>query len=475
MDGENYALFDKMEIGHPIHEMVMNCSHWDTLLVCADGRMKVNRLTVGLIFPSLRNMDILQSPVEHTIILDETLLDDVYSMITVKLTGLKTEKKSKENYPESDIDAELKSNEDEDLESSFDERNNFDDYEGQINFNQEERDLENENDVKQESSPRKTSDLNLEDLTFDVNEANAKFKSLVRKIKNSSTTMVLNGAEKTECSMCNEVVSHIYTHVARKHSDFDFKCPSCSYAAGSLALLKDHYRVHGPKDAELKQCDVCQREVLNLKAHIRYAHTDKKKSSFHCSICKKSFGVKSRLNRHMNSHLGMKDKCPICNKELSAQHIPEHMKQVHQKEKRHCCPECGKGFFAKRDVEKHLKTHEGYKSVCNLCGKSVSSIENHMTIFHSGIDRRVVCPQCGLKFVNLKEHIREVHEKIKNFSCPECDFTCYKRDVINTHLLAHSKGTIQKPRGTGKARTSKGEIEENQEIQDSHDFLMDNF
>jgi len=462
---ENCALFDKMKIGHPIHEMVMNCSHWDTLLVCTDGRMQVNRLTVGLIFPTLRNMDILQSPVEHTIILDEILLDDVYSMITLKLTGLKTERNTKEDIPESVFNTEFEPNED--LNESFD------DYEENIKCNQEEYEQEDENDLKQESSPRKTSELNLKDLTFDLAEANAKFKSLVRKVKNSSATIDVKGVEKTECSMCSEVVSHIYTHVARKHSDFDFKCPSCRYAAGSLALLKDHYRVHGPKDAELKQCAVCLREVLNLKAHIRYAHTDNKKLSFHCSICKKSFGVKSRLNRHMNSHLGMKNNCPICNKELSAQHMSEHMKQVHEKEKRHCCPECGKGFFAKRDVEKHLKTHEGYKSVCNLCGKSVSSIENHMRIFHSGVDRRVVCPQCGVKFVNLKEHIREVHEKIKNFSCPECDFTCYKRDVINTHILAHSKGTIQKTCATG--RNAKRKKKENEEMQENHDFLMDSF
>jgi len=468
---KNNALFAKMEKGHPIHEMVMNCSHWDTHLVCRDGQMKANRLTVGLIFPSLRNLDILQSPVEHTIIVTDTHLDDIYSLISVKLTGLKTEQIAQENSDDIDTDFNIEYEEN-DYNGACEEENIFDSREEDVKFN-EENVVDNE--IRQELLPRRTSELNLDDLTFDVNEANAKFKSLVKSIKNKSTIMTVNGTEKTSCSVCHAVVSHIYTHVARKHSDLDFKCPCCTYAAGSLALLKDHFRVHGPKDSQLKQCNVCLREVLNLKAHIRYAHVDKKRLSFQCQICKKSFGVKSRLNRHMNSHLGKKENCSICNKELSAQHMSEHMKQVHEKEKRHCCPECGKGFFAKRDVEKHLKTHDGYKSVCNKCGKSVSSIENHMRIFHSGLDRRVVCPQCGVKFVNLKEHIREVHEKVKNFSCPECDFTCYKRDVINTHLLAHAKGTVPTPRATGKDRKSKAKVNVIEEVQDNQDFLMGSF
>ena len=46
-----------------------------------------------------------------------------------------------------------------------------------------------------------------------------------------------------------------------------------------------------------------------------------------------------------------------------------------------------------------------------------------------------VCDICGLICKGLKRHISSIHLKIKNLSCPECDYKTHNESHLNVHFL----------------------------------------
>ena len=76
--------------------------------------------------------------------------------------------------------------------------------------------------------------------------------------------------------------------------------------------------------------------------------------------------------------------------------------------------------------------HENVRYQCELCDKSYKSkakLRDHTDRYHEGKEFQQICPLCKGAFVNLKSHIRIVHEKKKPFGC----------DICNAHFSQKSK------------------------------------
>ena len=411
-----------------IEEMIENSSFWDTVLVCADGTMKVNRLTVGLLFPHLKSSEILQMPFENVVILPEFVLHTVHSLIAENLRknmGCNTE-----HIVVDDIKKEVEVQEEDPIYNNnfhVDVKENLNSSEITENDSNDNSDEEYTPDHARKRARKKYSSftVKLDDLKFDLEVANTKYETLLQNIRGASKKVVVDGVEKFECSVCKESVAklNMSTHIARKHSDLDFKCPYCTFATGNFTLLKSHMGKHfiyseEPHNIEKLECSVCFKKVINLKEHINLVH--ERKLIYDCPNCEKAFPNRSQLKKHIASHIGLKQACPLCGKEIAARHLKEHIREVHEKVKNHCCPECGMAFFARRALEKHMRTHTKEKTICAHCGKAVANIRSHMKVVHSDKDKHT--------------------EKVVRFSCPDCDFTCYKRDIFKTHLNVHAKG-----------------------------------
>lgn len=79
------------------------------------------------------------------------------------------------------------------------------------------------------------------------------------------------------------------------------------------------------------------------------------------------------------------------------------------------------------------KMHEfNPKIKCNFCEKEVVNIKAHIKTVHDKIRKK--CDQCGLEVNNLKAHIEAVHEKKRRFQCEHCEFSCYQPNAMKLHI-----------------------------------------
>ena len=50
-----------------------------------------------------------------------------------------------------------------------------------------------------------------------------------------------------------------------------------------------------------------------------------------------------------------KKECPICKKKIHGQNMGDHMQNIHYKVKPYKCDHCGKDFFCKSNVNRHIR------------------------------------------------------------------------------------------------------------------------
>jgi uncharacterized Zn-finger protein len=76
---------------------------------------------------------------------------------------------------------------------------------------------------------------------------------------------------------------------------------------------------------------------------------------------------------------------------------------------------------------------------CQQCDSKFSTnghLKNHIKAVHDKI-RDVECPQCDSKFTRndqLKNHIKAVHDKIRDHECQQCDYKCSTGSDLKKHI-----------------------------------------
>jgi len=71
----------KSTIQAGISSVLQKESFMDTVLVCKDGAMEVNKLTIGLVMPDLHHVPVFDVPIDHTLLLPDYSLAEIQELI----------------------------------------------------------------------------------------------------------------------------------------------------------------------------------------------------------------------------------------------------------------------------------------------------------------------------------------------------------------------------------------------------------
>lgn len=265
------------------------------------------------------------------------------------------------------------------------------------------------------------------------------------------------GAKRFFCALPDCKASFATKTSLRNHIKLTHRAPvKCPYEDCNLMLkpgsLKGHQMAIHQKIK--KTCGNCGKKVyyLGLKTHLDKCMSNGEKKYF-CPVddCLASFSSKPSLNSHKHEFHGPKVKCPYedCPSYLKRYYLATHVKKVHDKQKIPCS-NCQK-LIMHYKFKKHKEICGQEKELCTHCGRDVPSIrlQKHLQLCHMGklrceiggcnssfIEEKhlkehvtnvhalpIKCPyeNCDtlLKPLNLKDHIKAIHEKVKGI-CDNC-------------------------------------------------------
>ena len=212
-----------------------------------------------------------------------------------------------------------------------------------------------------------------------------------------------------------------------------FPCQLCSKVFKRKFDLKRHFSLHtGEKSYPCKFCVEVFSNGSQLSKHRAELHPEEKEWT--CSACSETFENKQKLSFHMKkSHSINKPdsfQYEICIVDFKSQEeLNEHDQFVHKRKDKITCLFCGKSFTYPSDLKRHERKHTGFRPyICSICSKSYSSanqLSKHVEIHkqRSAGEKWFKCNSCVKAFlsnIDLRRHIRRVHNPALPFTCQIC-------------------------------------------------------
>ncbi|KAL4234652.1 hypothetical protein ACF0H5_006293 [Mactra antiquata] len=267
-----------------------------------------------------------------------------------------------------------------------------------------------------------------------------------------------------------------------------FRCKLCHYTNESTVLLRQHMRLHKPKqDFQCSLCNIIAESSEALQDHM-IQHC--KVRTYQCKLCIAVFNYKSQLRAHMRMHndhdLLLCDFCDFESRNLAAMklHTKSHLTKPPYKcegcfaefitsnsfrehKREGCtanidknktsfkCEECDFVFFGRREMKNHLRLHMGKNTTrlskrcpyCDHLGPSIENIQKHIADIH-GESKPLKCDMCGFFAVSIrslkshmKRHVNDqrfVAQPLEQYKCNLCGYVCHHLPSLKSHMWRHA-------------------------------------
>ncbi|XP_074485847.1 uncharacterized protein LOC141764477 isoform X2 [Sebastes fasciatus] len=259
--------------------------------------------------------------------------------------------------------------------------------------------------------------------------------------------------ELVSCAECSKGFQSVYArdrHLREKHSKHPLhKCYDCGQTFKVSRNLKVHRRVCHPAPAaavgpeeerrapKTPVCSTCGKQFptsASLRRHL-IIHSGKK--PYQCTLCERGFSQIGNLKTHQKIHKGKFTNMAALEKSSPQPEEAQSSVEI-------CfCHLCWTQFSEKQLLEEHLKqVHESKKPFsCTQCGKrfmNVQKLEEHKA-GHQGLNLHR-CSQCDKGFQTskgLENHMRD-HTGEKPFPCVICGKRFKQDSTLRAHHATHS-------------------------------------
>ena len=113
----------------------------------------------------------------------------------------------------------------------------------------------------------------------------------------------------------------------------------------------------------------------------------------------------------------------------------------------HECPECGRPFSQAVNLRRHIRgVHQGEKPhACPECPVRFTQachLQQHIRGVHRD-EKPHACPECPERFSraeHLQQHVRAVHHGLKPHACPECPERFSRAEHLQQHVRVVHRG-----------------------------------
>ncbi|KAL4718359.1 hypothetical protein ACJJTC_016675 [Scirpophaga incertulas] len=270
-----------------------------------------------------------------------------------------------------------------------------------------------------------------------------------------------------QCMVCMEkflskraVIKHYdltHCHIP----DFDYEANGLNESYKSQELKEVERNDSDKQDEASFPCESCDKTFrwkTSLRKHLETHRIEMgQKRKPYCEPCRLSFTTTSNLQKHVKTSSKHQIQLKLWKmKESPPEAIEQIKRAVISSKQQFRCPQCGKDFQWRGNLDRHMRSHTARANgelVCEPCNRTFSSIatfQQHMKGSKKHVseeDFKYICSDCGKRFANrtrLKDHVDWEHLKNYVHICNVCQKIFKSHTSLYLHKqVVHKKDSAE--------------------------------